>query len=141
MSAWLCSAEHIGQIVKYSGGMKGLNLSTKEKFDYDREELAVKLATENIRSLIYRYPETWRSFVGNEVGYLAECKEKSKGMLDVSKKDLVGLVRSYRYQACEHEGWIDSDAYWITQYVLNDLYAELIETSMWDYNGREETYV
>ena len=46
--------------------------------------------------------------------------------------DMIGYIKCYRYQSCEHDGWIDSDAYWITQNLLNEIYADLLQSETWE---------
>ena len=144
MSAWLCSADHIAEIVRHTGdykgfvggGAKGTNPITKKSYIYGKKDLAQLLATENLKSLMARYPEDYKS-CEDFAEYLADCRGKAKGRWRVSSKDLVGLIRSYRYQSSEHEGWISSDAYWITRNMLDRIYNTLVRSELWSYDGEK----
>ena len=143
MSAWLCSAEHIAEIVRHTGnimgeeaGARGVNPVTKQPYGYGTKALAELLATENLRSLMARYPEDYKG-CKDFTEYFADCRSKAKGKTRVSTEELVGLLRSYRYQSCEHEEWISSDAYWITRRMLDNRYNNLVPTELWSYEGEE----
>ena len=143
MSAWLCSAEHIAEIVRHTGNMYGkdagalgFNPITKKSYGYGPKALAELLATENLRSLMARYPEDYKG-LKDFTEYFADCRNKAKGKARVSTEKLIGLLRSYRYQSCEHEEWISSDAYWITRRMLDKRYNTLVPTELWSYEGEE----
>ena len=143
MSAWLCSAEHIAEIVRHTGNMHGkdggalgVNPITKKSYGYGPKDLAELLATENLRSLMARYPEDYKG-LKDFTEYFADCRNKAKGKARVSTEELIGLLRSYRYQSCEHEEWISSDAYWITRRMLDKRYNTLVPTELWSYEGEE----
>ena len=143
MSAWLCSADHIAEIVRHTGdykgqggGAKGTNPITKKSYIYGRKDLAQLLATENLNSLMARYPEDYKG-CKDFTEYHAECRGKAKGRPRVSTKDVIGLIRSYRYQSSEHEGWISSDAYWITRNMLDTRYNTLVRSELWSYDGEK----
>tara|TARA_R100000773_G_scaffold12623_1_gene11659 strand:+ start:476 stop:907 length:432 start_codon:yes stop_codon:yes gene_type:complete len=143
MSAWLCSAEHIAEIVRHTGnimgeeaGARGVNPVTKQPYRYGAKVLAEILARENLRSLMARYPEHYKG-CKDFTEYFADCRSKAKGKTRVSTEELVGLLRSYRYQSCEHEEWIFSDAYWITRRMLDNRYKTLVPTELWSYEGEE----
>ena len=143
MSAWLCSADHIAEIVRHTGsfngqggGAKGTNPITKKSYIYGKKDLAQLLATENLKSLMARYPEDYKD-CKDFTDYHAECRDKAKGRPRVSTKDVIGLIRSYRYQSSEHEGWISSDAYWITRNMLDRIYKHLVNAEFLSYDGEE----
>ena len=143
MSAWLCSAEHIAEIVRHTGNMHGkdggalvVNPITKKSYGYGPKALAELLATENLRSLMARYPEDYKG-LKDFTEYFADCRNKAKGKARVSTEELIGLLRSYRYQSCEHEEWISSDAYWITRRMLDKRYNTMVPTELWSYEGEE----
>lgn len=146
MSAWLCSAEHIAEIVRHTGnirgeegGARGVNPVTKKSYGYGAKALAELLATENLKSLIARYPEHYKDCKDFRE-YFADCRSKAKGKTRVSMEKMIGLLRSYRYQSCEHEEWISSDAYWITRSMLDTRYNQLVPTELWSYEDSEQTY-
>ena len=143
MSAWLCSADHIAEIARHTGsfngqggGARGTNPITKKSYIYGKKDLAQLLATENLKSLMARYPEDYKS-CEDFAEYLADCRGKTKGRPRVLMKDVIGLIRSYRYQSSEHEGWISSDAYWITRNMLDTRYNTLVRSEFLSYDGEE----
>jgi len=85
------------------------------------------LLSENIRSLNARYPgreemwgqaEHYRFYRSSAVLRWTAYKPHGEG-------NLVGMLRGYRYQSCEHDTWIQSTAYQILEqikeYLLQDL--------------------
>ena len=149
MSAWLCPPEHIAEIVKHSGAVEGRNPHSGHRYDLDRPNLAELLAMENVRSLQYRYPDDWEDFFFPEKGsinrYIEECRRASEGLPTLSKKDAIGLSHSYEYQACEHEDFYSSDAYFINSMIREDLYRSIVfpngDRSIWSYPYDDEEEV
>tara|TARA_R100001126_G_C4859165_1_gene166346 strand:+ start:384 stop:875 length:492 start_codon:yes stop_codon:yes gene_type:complete len=151
MSAWLCPPEHIAEIVKHSGPVKGRNPYNGHRYDLDRQDLAELLARENVRSLQYRYPESWEDFFFPQEGsskyktkahikinrYIEACRRVSMGLPTLSKKDAIGLSHSYEYQACECEDFYSSNAYFINSMIREDLYRSVVfpndDRMLWDY--------
>lgn len=150
MSAWLCPPEHIAEIVKHSGAVKGRNPHSGDRYDLDRHDLAELLAMENVRSLQYRYPESWEDFFFPEKGsskfkikaYIEECRRASEGLPTLSKKDAIGLSHSYEYQACEREDFYSSNAYFINSMIRENLYRSVVfpndDRMLWDYPYDDE---
>ena len=149
MSAWLCCPEHVAEIAKHSGACKGRNPHNGESYDLTVEDLAELLAKENVRSLQYRYPDTWESFFFPEKAepefkvqsYLVECRNAAKGLPTLSAKETIGLSHSYEYQACEHEDFYSSNAYFINSEIRESLYRSITfpgrERPLWDYPHQE----
>ena len=146
MSAWLCSPKHIGEISSRAGQVSGYNLLTKDRYDMDASTLAGLLAHQNLLSLQARYPDMWESFLSpyegadteeKKINFIWQCQQRAKGLPTKNKQDCVGLIRSYRYQACETEDWIKSDASFITQEMLDSLYSDLVETTLWAYDEED----
>lgn len=147
MSAWLCSPNHIGEICSRSGQVSGYNLVTKDRYDMDASTLAGLLAHQNLLSLQARYPDMWEEFLSpyegadtteKKTNFIWQCQQRAKGLPRKSKQDCVGLIRSYRYQSCETEDWITSDVSFITQGILDSLYHDLVETTLWAYDLEDE---
>lgn len=146
MSAWLCSPKHIGEISSRSGQVSGYNPFTKERYDMDAPTLAGLLAHQNLLSLQARYPDMWEEFLSpyegedtteKKTNFIWQCQQRAQGLPRKNKQDCVGLIRSYRYQACETEDWIKSDVSWITQGILDSLYHDLVETTLWEYDEED----
>jgi len=146
MSAWLCSPNHIGEICRRSGQVSGYNPITRERYDMDASTLAGLLAHQNLLSLQARYPEMWEDFLSpfegddtneRKINFIWQCQQQAKQLPKRNKQDCVGLIRSYRYQACETDNWIETDSYWIIEGILDDLYSDLVETTLWSYEDEE----
>lgn len=146
MSAWLCSPKHIGEISSRAGRVRGYNPVTEYKYDMDASTLAGLLAHQNLVSLQTRYPEMWEEFLSpyegadtaeKKTNFILKCQQRAMGLPRKSKQDCVGLIRSYRYQACETQDWIKSDVCFITQEMLDSLYHDLVETTLWAYDEED----
>jgi hypothetical protein len=112
---------------------------------YDTEQVVDLLVKENIKSLQSRYPDSWFSFffspdeaenketIKEKIqAYIAEATAYAMTPSTDKAIDMIGYIKCYRYQSCEHDGWVDSDAYWITQNLLNEIYADLLESETWE---------
>ena len=149
MSAFLVSPMQIGKIVKYrnsvGGGQLGYNQVARQIMRYDTEQVVDLLVKENIKSLQERYPDSWFSFffspdeaedketIKEKIqAYIAEATAYAMTPSTDKPIDMIGYIKCYRYQSCEHDGWIDSDAYWITQNLLNEIYADLLQSETWE---------
>ena len=127
MSACLVSPQHIHALVAYAIHAKVIHRD-------DGAELARTLASENIRSVEYRYPDTegqaapsfLPAFDSNDE-YLDACARpweepetrvafmgvvvKGQAILAIRPPmDIIKLCHGYEYQSCEHPGWKTSDA-------------------------------
>ena len=151
MSAFLCSKKHIltiatiyhSEINNPNAVNNGLNLDSL----FYIQETAKMLQCENVRSLQFRYPDAYpaedlmRSLTSDSVNVLFGVIVDGK---ELTKWDLVDYLRSllqhnnfystvyllkqvqcYDYQACEHEGYINSQAYKIVQRCLSKLISAL----------------
>lgn len=112
MSAYLCSAKHIGDLAAA--------MHHDNPYHGTPGELAELLARENIRSVAYRYAETPTQVVGHSgykrvKEYVNECKEQAWWASREEQRipglhTKIGMVSSYTYQSCEHPGWEGSKA-------------------------------
>ena len=150
MSAWLCSPDHIGEICRRSGQVSGYNPITKKRYDMNASALAGLLAYQNLLSLQARYPDTWEEFLSpyegagtteKERNFIWQCQQQAKGLPRKNNQDCVGLLRSYQYQACETDNWVETDSYWSTEGILRDLYSDLVETTLWSFEDEEAVNV
>ena len=163
MSAYLCNADHMGEIGKFFGSgsvpmssdkivSHAYNLVTREKISFSSPQEAVEiLARANVTSLQSRYPDNWKSFFtwnpegeDNEFDesmillFINQCQARTKGYPKVNKKELYGMINCYRYQSCEDKGWVQSDAYWLTQSLKDVVSRKLIgDVDMWEYRAEE----
>ena len=164
MSAFLCNADHMGEMGKFFGNgsvpmssdkivSHAYNLVTGEKISFSSPQGAVEiLARANVKSLQARYPDSWKSFFtwnpegeDNEFDesmillYVNQCQSRTKGYPRVSTKDLYGMINCYMYQSCEHEDWVKSDAYWLCKALLDVVTSELIgDYDVWEYRPEKE---
>ena len=161
MSAFLCNADHIGEMSKFfANGSVPMssndlvthcyNMVTKKRISFSSpRDVAGILANENVKSLQARYDDSWQFFftgAGDEpfhdslVGlYVRGCKDKTEGYPRINSKQLYGMIKCYRYQACEHEDWVSSDAYWLTQSLLSNVSSKLIgNIDTWEYRPKED---
>lgn len=108
MSAYLCNASHLAAIARELGRMD-------ERIN--AEQVFGILLDENLKSIGARYPESSRIsdwFDDGEAAFIWEnIPEESH-----TAAELARLVSSYRYQSCEHEGWMGSTAETVTAGLL-----------------------
>lgn len=164
MSAFLCNADHIGEMSKFfaNGSVPmasddlvthAYNMVTRERISFSSpQEVAEILARENIKSLQANYPDSWKGFfTWNPEGkddefdesmillFVNQCQAKTKGYPRVNKKELYGMISCYRYQSCEDENWVQSDAYWLTQNLKDVVSRKLIgDVAMWEFRPEED---
>ena len=127
MSAYLLDHNEIAVVAKIcrnylaAGNHETYNLVTHKVVNWDDFEMI--LALENIASLEARYPNN--GIAGGFIcGGQAGLFEFYNNVGDVAKKrdavkmpskldDQVAELNRYEYQACEHDGFYSSDAYWV----------------------------
>jgi len=131
--------EHYGKLIF------GSNSYTGKGMYYNEEELVELLIKENIASLQARYPDMWFTFFfppgeeGSEENikdrirsHIVEAKAYAK-LPDLTKPiDMLGYIKCYQYQSCKHEGWFKSDAKWITDHYIQNIYNELVPYETWE---------
>jgi len=101
MSAWQCSTCHV--TVLAVGIVRAESFSRDAPLGWDDiTRVFRRLARENARSLRYRYPNDGCTELR---AACAACAARELPALH-----LVTLARCYAYQACEHPGWLKSQA-------------------------------
>lgn len=118
MSAFICSDDHIGAIVRYlfahgpSQWGSGFYIGdTRYPFAETRwQDMYAMLATENSLSVNHRYQDTQPSCQVDTVEIVTPTKRSVFAYRDLSPVEVIKQCACYDYQACEHDGWPDSDA-------------------------------
>jgi len=126
MSAFLCTPKHIGTVARISIP------------NGNRAYVAEVLAKENIRSVGYRYPDCKgheaEQFLGMfEEHYLEDCVKEATRRIphEMDPGDVVKLLESYRYQACECFDWEKTEAYKLCLEIESRLPAEPNPNAPW----------
>lgn len=85
------------------------------------------LLQENVNSLQARYPDSPEMWSGAKVYRLRRSAQVSRWInyRPLGQGHLVGMVRGYEYQSCEHDGWEKSVAYQICQQIRQFLLQDL----------------
>lgn len=107
----------------------GVDQTTKALEDYGTAANAVFhiLLEENVKSLKARYPGSEEMWEQAEDYRFRRSSTTLSWCMNVrtGQGNLVGMLRGYRYQSCEHDTWEQSTAYQILEqikeYLLNDL--------------------
>lgn len=132
MSAFICNAKHIGELVKWWVKYEKKHIGR----GCDPSEIATVLAEQNIRSVEYRYPDTKE--VGGAVefghsavneGYVAECialSGSSRGP-QLTAADIFKMACCYDYQACETEDYEETQAKKIVNKIIHAAGWEMSE--------------
>lgn len=123
----LCALNSTGAICASDDAFKedAQVIAQKEPF----EAVFHLLLTENIRSLQHRYPSEPEMWATNETykPRLISCVEIWSEWKQTS--DLVGILRGYTYQSCEHNGWRTSVACEICNQIQGELLDDYHEAS------------
>lgn len=155
MSAYLVSAENIDALVAGArqyldrpgttatwytdAGTRyefRLGVSDSETADgvYNKNTLGRMLWAENLASINYRYPDTIENpdNMPGPIGVgLPEIMAYEYGpgfrSVNVDPLGLIGVIRGYEYQSCEHPGWHTSAARAFCQRLTDAVVHELIE--------------
>jgi len=157
MSAYLVEPQHITEIVKWASNPQQGNLShvynqiTKREIDCDAESLIEILSLANIESLVARYGE--QAEVEYE-GYEDKCKSILKystdgasvslltgvGSCDLKADDIYNMVRCLKYQSCEVDNWVETDAYWLLNAIRDMAGSKMSKDAnvSWSFYSREE---
>ena len=136
MSAYLCNPSDFAALARYAkrpgklSGFTPYNLVTEERIggngrDMTVVDIALKLASANIVSVSARYPT--RPFGG----FLESDEEMVEFMGDVAKEarvnavtgsaaEMYRLAKTVEYQSCEVDNWVETDAYWILDRIIDD---------------------
>ncbi len=104
MSAFQVTGKHIAVMVDAFIKIAADNNFHRSPDTSKRAELCKMLAEENAKSVNYRY----QAFKAGAVTEFPEFNEKV--LREFSFMVLLKVIDCYEYQACEHEGWKDSEA-------------------------------
>lgn len=141
MSAYLCDAEDFAKVAAYAAGHRwgfhAYNGFSKEPIgegDIDVVNLALKLATANIASVAYRYPNhgKYGGFLDSDedlVEFLGDCAaeaRKAEKAPRINAADAYALLAQIEYQSCERPDWIEQDAYWLLNRIKNNAAREMM---------------
>jgi len=141
MSAYLCDAEDFAKVAAYAAGHRwgfhAYNGFSKEPIgegDIDVVNLALKLATANIASVAYRYPNhgKYGGFLDSDeelVEFLGGCAaeaRKAEKAPRINAADAYALLAQIEYQSCERPDWIEQDAYWLLARIKNNAAREMM---------------
>jgi len=141
MSAYLCSPEDFAKVAAYAAGHKwgfhaynGFNKEAIGDGDLDAVAIALKLATANIASVAYRYPNHGKfgGFLDSDeelVEFLGDCavearKFANSPILDPSA--IYALLAEIEYQSDQRPDWIEQDAYWLLASIKNHAAREMM---------------
>lgn len=136
MSAYLCEPSDFAALARYvkrPGNLYGFtpyNLVTKERIggngrDMTVVDIALKLASANIVSVTTRYPnETFGGFLDSDeqmVEFMGEvAREARKNSMPGNATEMYRLAKTIEYQSCEVDNWVETDAYWILDRIMDD---------------------
>ena len=146
MSAYLCDAEDFAKVAAYAAGQgvfRAYNGFSKEPIgevsapglaDIDVVAIALKLATANIASVAYRYPNhgKYGGFLDSDeelVEFLGDCAaeaRKAEKAPRINAADAYALLAQIEYQSCERPDWIEQDAYWLLARIKNNAAREMM---------------
>ena len=141
MSSYLCGAEDFAKVAAYAAGHRwgfhAYNGFSKEPIgegDIDVVNLALKLATANIASVAYRYPNhgKYGGFLESDeelVEFLGDCAveaRKAEKAPRINAADAYALLAQIEYQSCERPDWIEQDAYWLLDRIKNNAAREMM---------------
>lgn len=146
MSAYLCDAKDFAKVAAYAAGQgvfRAYNGFSKEPIgevsapglaDIDVVAIALKLATANIASVAYRYPNhgKYGGFLDSDeelVEFLGDCAveaRKAEKAPRINAADAYALLAQIEYQSCERPDWIEQDAYWLLDRIKNNAAREMM---------------
>ena len=160
MSAYLCSAYHVGRIAALIASESGkyvkyhVDVPQDTKLGAEMAALiASKLATSNVASIQERYPDTVDDFAGSPgviseckdgpVGYIAACAQAARAPFVLSRiaplnfawAVMVKACDCFGYQACEYDGWKESDGYKLNEIAKSIATAKLCDRALVGYDG------
>lgn len=141
MSAYLCGAEDFAKVAAYAAGHKwgfhaynGFNKEAIGDGDLDAVAIALKLATANIASVAYRYPNHGKfgGFLESDeelVEFLGDCAveaRKAEKAPRINAADAYALLAEIEYQSDQRPDWIEQDAYWLLDRIKNNAAREMM---------------
>lgn len=144
MSAFLCSARHISQIVHAADRQAPLGRcashrlmrTTDNRLWTDHEFTFYTLLNTNVMSLRARYPG--HPHDEEAIDHIFQSQPER----DLSLVALLKLIQCYRYQSCEHQGWDGSPAEEWTRHLSAHLIRIMpcYEEAEWSLEGRVPAY-
>ena len=141
MSAYLCDAEDFAKVAAYAAGHKwgfhaynGFNKEAIGDGDLDAVAIALKLATANIASVAYRYPNHGKfgGFLDSDeelVEFLGDCAVEARKAEKAPRRnadEIYGLLAEIEYQSDQRPDWIEQDAYWLLARIKNNAAREMM---------------
>ena len=141
MSAYLCSPEDFAKVAAYAAGHKwgfhaynGFNKEAIGDGDLDAVAIALKLATANIASVAYRYPNHGKfgGFLDSDeelVEFLGDCAVEARKFANSPILDpnaIYALLAEIEYQSDQRPDWIEHDAYWLLDRIKNNAAREMM---------------
>tara|TARA_R100001198_G_scaffold82236_1_gene55337 strand:+ start:526 stop:999 length:474 start_codon:yes stop_codon:yes gene_type:complete len=141
MSAYLCSPEDFAKVAAYAAGHKwgfhaynGFNKEAIGDGDLDAVAIALKLATANIASVAYRYPNHGKfgGFLESDeelVEFLGDCAVEARKAEKAPRRnadEIYGLLAEIEYQSDQRPDWIEQDAYWLLARIKNNAAREMM---------------
>ena len=141
MSAYLCGAEDFAKVAAYAAGHKwgfhaynGFNKEAIGDGDLDAVAIALKLATANIASVAYRYPNHGKfgGFLDSDeelVEFLGDCAveaRKAEKAPRINAADAYALLAEIEYQSDQRPDWIEQDAYWLLARIKENAAREMM---------------
>ena len=112
MSCYQVSDLHINVLVSWAADICGSNMVSyywkqrgrREKIRGDEKRIASVLFAENVRSVNARYQ-------GIDKAHGFKFKRVSFGYSPISAVEIIKACHGYAYQACEADGWEQSEAF------------------------------
>lgn len=136
MSAFLCNAEHIGQLARF--------YAARNPGRESAEQVARTLATANLVSVEerYRLPAGTVAadfgFDQSDAAYIADCARQS-ARLDhgLTPVKVLKMAQCLNYQSCEVDGWRDTEAYGLIEAIKSAAIRALpgYDDAPWEYRG------
>ena len=108
--------------------------------------IAEILATENVRSVHHCYGQTDDPEAKAEaVGFIAECRQEGRRpWTDNDKADhplghIIGSLKCYSYQSCEHPDWLKSAAFNLYELIISDVLEDAaVQLGGFQWGGLED---
>ena len=141
MSAYLCDPKDFAKVAAFAAGHKwgfhaynGFNKEAIGDGDLSVVDIALTLATANLASVCYRYPNhgKYGGFLESDedlVEFLGDCAveaRKAEKAPKINAADAYALLAQIEYQSCERPDWIEQDAYWLLVRIKENAAREMM---------------
>jgi hypothetical protein len=123
MSAFTVGSDHIDLMVTVAMRIPGFT-EQYVNIPETADRLGQMLTNENYKSVNYRYDEQ-EEVPEYHWTPVAELQRESLGQMLLLQ--ILKAAHCYDYQSCEHAGWKDSHAFWVSQAIQMWTEARLIE--------------